>query len=87
MPRRNEPVSPWGFVAMGGLACLLFGYVASLIAVPWGAVAALIVVWLVLFALAIRWFTPHPVRSAWLVVVGVVVWFGWLALGAAVWGW
>ena len=36
--------------------------------------------WVVLFVLATRWFTRHPVRAVWLPVVAVAVWFAVMLL-------
>lgn len=68
-------VSPWPFVGMGGLACLLFLYAASATFAPWWAVVLLLAVWVVLFVLACRWWTSYPRRVLWAAVTGAVVWF------------
>lgn len=56
------------------MACLLFVYGASALLFAWWAVGALVVVWLVLFAVACAWWTPRPRQVVLLPVVGVVVW-------------
>ncbi len=71
-PRPPPPRS--GFVGMGGLACLLFLDLGTVRLVPWWVTTALVLVWLVLFAVAVRWFVPHPQRLPWLVGLGVAVW-------------
>ncbi len=63
-----------GFVGFCGLACVLFLDLASGGLFRWWAVAALVVLWLVLFALGCFWFTPRPRRVALLPVVGFLVW-------------
>ena len=83
----REQVSPWGFVGMGGLACLLFLVLGSVVVAPWWLVALLLVGWLVLFGLGVRWFTPHPRRTAWVPVVGLVVWLAALVGGVGRLGW
>ena len=89
-PSTRQPrpkVSPWPFVGMGALACLLFLYAASLTYTPWWIVVPLLVVWLVLFVLGCRWFLPHPRRVVWTAVAGAIVWFVVTVLGAIVFGW
>jgi hypothetical protein len=65
-----------GFVGMGGLACLLFLDLGTARLVPWWVTTALVVLWLVLLGLGMRWFEPHPRRVPWLVVLGFCVWLG-----------
>lgn len=79
-------VSPWGFIGMGALACLLFLDLAALLVAPWWAVVVLIAVWVVLFARACRLFTPEPVKVAWTAAGGYVVWIVVL-LGGGLWVW
>lgn len=81
-----EKVSPWGFVGMGALACLLFLDLAGLLISPWWVVLALIVVWLVLFARSCRWFVPEPKRVAWAAVGGFVLW-GVVQVVGGLWLW
>ncbi|MGH3411939.1 MAG: hypothetical protein ACRDPH_02530 [Marmoricola sp.] len=66
--------SPWPFVGIGGLACLVFLYGASVLYMPWWLVVVLGLVWLALLARALRWFTPRPTATAWLPVVGFGCW-------------
>jgi hypothetical protein len=69
------------FIGVGGLAVALFLYGYSAIALP-SIVNSLLLplFWLVLFVLATRWFTRHPVRVVWLPVVAIVVWFAVMLL-------
>lgn len=67
--------SPWPFVGMAGMACVLFLDAASSSFAPWGVVVVLLASWVVLFVLACRWFMPHPRRVLWAAVGGVVAWF------------
>ena len=84
---RPAKASPWPFVGMAGMACAFFLYAASgLVAPPWG-VAVLLLVWLALFVLAVRWWTPHPRRLLLLPVVAVALWFGLLTAGDVFLGW
>lgn len=69
----TQKISPWPFVGIGGLACLFFLYAASILFWPWWVVAVLLLVWLVLQLIGFRWFTPRPVATAWLPLVGVAV--------------
>ena len=89
MPGRpvRRRISPWPFVGMGAMACLLFLYAASSTFMPWGAVTLLIVVWLVLFVLACRWFTPHPQRVLCAPVTGAIVWFLVAIVGGLAFDW
>lgn len=82
-----EKISPWPFVGMAGLAGVLFLYGASILLAPGWFVAVLVAVWLVMFVLACRWWTPHPVRVAVLPVFGVVLWFVSLTAGDVLLGW
>jgi hypothetical protein len=59
---------------MIGLVCVLFLDLGAAGVLRWWAVVALVVAWLVLFALACAWWTPHPRRLPWLAVTGLVLW-------------
>jgi len=72
---------------MGALACLLFLYAASLRFAPWWIVVPLLIVWLVLFVLACRWFTSHPRRVLGAAATGLGVWLLVAVLGGIVLGW
>ena len=80
-------VSPWPFVGMIGMAAAFFLYAASGLLVPLWALVGLMFVWLVLFATACRWWTPHPRRVLLLPVVAVVFWFAAVNAGGAWLGW
>ena len=86
-PRVRTRASPWPFVGMVAMVCVLFLIGASVLATPWFVVAALTVVWLVGFVLALRWWTPHPGRLPWLAAGLALVWFATVAGGAALFGW
>lgn len=83
--RQEVPRS--GFVGMGGLACLLFLLLGTATLAPWWVTGSLVVLWLVLLGLSVRWFVPHPGRLPWLAVAGVVVWAAVLPLGAWLGAW
>ena len=84
---QGRQASPWPFVAMMGMAGTFFLYAASGLVAPWYGVAALLLVWLVLFVVACRWWTPHPRRMLWLPLVALVVLFAVLTLGEALFDW
>jgi hypothetical protein len=66
---------------MAGLASVLFLYGAGALLAPWWVVALLVVVWLVLFVQACRWFTTRSVAVAVLPVLATVVWFAVMVAG------
>ena len=80
-------ISPWPFVGMGLMAATLFLYGASGLLAPAWAVVALLLVWLVLFVLSCRWWTPHPKRLPFVALFAVVFWFAALVAGGAFLGW
>lgn len=86
MTNRNA-TSPWPFVGMAGMACTFFLYVASGLVAPGWAVVVLLVLWLALFVLCTRWWTPYPGRLPFVAVFAVVLWFGVLTAGGAWLGW
>jgi len=86
-PGRRTKASPWPFVGMAGMACVLFLIGASLLATPWYVVLALTVVWVGVLVVAVRWWTPHPRRLPWLAVGLAVLWFATVAGGAALFDW
>jgi hypothetical protein len=73
-PPAPPRISPLPFAGMIGLTCLLFLYLGSTIVLRWWAVVVLVVLWLVLFVVACAWWTPHPKRLPWLVVLGFAIW-------------
>ena len=79
--QRITRASPWPFVGMAGMAVVFFLYAASGLVAPYWAVIVLLVVWVALMALAIRWWTPHPRRVLVLPLVAAVVWFAAISAG------
>jgi hypothetical protein len=78
-----KSASAWPFVGMSLMAAAFFLYAASgLVAPAWGVVA-LLVVWLLLFVLCCRWWTPHPKRLVLVAVGAMVFWFCALTAGGA----
>lgn len=86
-PSRPAKASPWGFVGMGAMACVLFLDLATMTRVPWWATVVLVVAWLVLFAMACRAFVPAPARVVWLAVTGFVTWVLVVVGGGLAFGW
>jgi hypothetical protein len=86
IPQR-EKASPWPFLAMIGMAGCFFIYAASGLLAPWYGVVVLMLVWVVLFVIATRWWTPYPKRTLLLPVLALVLWFAVLFLGEALFGW
>lgn len=84
--RRND-VSPWPFVGLVGMAAAFFLYAASAPFTPWWAQVLLLLFWLAATVRAVRRWTPHPVRVAWVPVVCVAVWFVVIWAGAALLDW
>lgn len=74
-------LNPWGFIGIGVLACDLFLYGASAEFAPGWVVALMIVIWVLLMGLGMRWFSARPMWTFWVSVVGFVAWlgeFGWV---------
>ena len=83
----RQRVSPWGFVGMGAMACVLFLDLWAAATAPWWMTALLLLLWLVLTAMAVRWFVPYPRRVPWLALVGFLVWFTTILLGTSYLAW
>lgn len=86
-PPAETTISPWPFAGMCLMAAALFLYGASGLVAPWWAVLLLLLAWVVQFALCCAWWTPHPRRLVGVAAFAVVLWFGTLVAGAALWGW
>ena len=84
---QGHRASPWPFVAMMGMAGTFFLYAASGLLAPWYGVVLLLLVWVVLFVIACRWWTPHPKLMLVLPAIAVVIWFAVLILGEALLDW
>ena len=80
-------VSPWGFVGLGGMACALFLDLGTANIAPWWGTTLLVVLWLFLLAVAMRWFVPHPTRVPWLPLLAFAVWLSTIVLGTRHLGW
>ena len=79
--------SPWPFVGMAFMAAVLFLYGVSGLLAPWYAVAALLVVWLVLFVVACRWWSTRPTWVPLVPAAATLLWFLVMVAGAAWLGW
>lgn len=84
---QGHKASPWPFLAMMGMAGCFFLYASSGLLAPWYAVVGLMLVWVVLFVIATRWWTPYPGRTLLLPLIAVVVWFVVLLAGEALFDW
>ena len=78
-PPIREPLSPWPFAGMIGLACVAFciGATPLVVGAPWWAV----------LLLAIGWFTARPRAVALLPVAVALVWLATVLGGATYLGW
>lgn len=83
---RQQP-PPWGFVGMGAMACLLFLDLGTANVAPWWVTTLFVLLWLLLFAIALRWFDPHPRRVLWLPAIGFALWLPTIVLGTRQLGW
>jgi len=64
------------FIGLGGMATTLFLYAWSAIVLhDLVSLVVLPLVWLVLFALTLAWFTRHPYRVVALPVAAAALWF------------
>jgi hypothetical protein len=81
--RLQQPVSPWPFVGMAGMACAFFLYAASVLFLPWWVVALLGLAWIALFVVACAWWTLHPAWVPGVAVAAVVLWAAFVAVSAA----
>lgn len=70
-----------------GLFGVLPFYLAAGLAAPVWAIAALLVFWLALLTLAIRWFRTNPWPVLALPVLAAAVWWATMTLGEAVLDW
>ena len=88
-PPVREPLSPWPFAGIIGLACVAFliGATPLVVAAPWWAVALLALLWVAALLLAITWFTARPRAVALIPLVLTLVWFATVIGGARLLGW
>jgi hypothetical protein len=88
-PQAREPLSPWPFAGLVGLACVAFLIGATPVAVdaPWWAIVLLGLAWVVALLLAIGWFTSRPRAVVMLPVVLALVWIATVLGGARFLDW
>ena len=83
----RSKVSPWGFVGMGAMACVLFLDLGTAGVAPWWVTLLFVLLWLLLLLVATRWFLPHPRRVPLLPLVAFLVWLATIVLGTTQLGW
>jgi hypothetical protein len=83
----RRKLSPWGFIGMGAMACVLFLVVATAWIAPWWVTLLLLVLWAAFLLTGSRWFEPHPTRVPWLALVVFATWAALVSVGVRVWGW
>jgi hypothetical protein len=88
-PPVREPLSPWPFAGIIGLACVAFviGATPVVVPAPWWAVTLLALLWVAALLLAIRWFTTRPRTVVVIPLVLTLVWFAVVVGGARLLGW
>jgi hypothetical protein len=80
-------VSPWGFVGISGMACVLFLDLATATVAPWWVTVLFLALWLILLVIALRWFVPRPGWVPWLPLFAFAVWLPTISLGTRALGW
>lgn len=88
-PAVREPLSPWPFAGLVGLAFVAFCIGATPVAVgaPWWAITLLAVVWIGALLVAIAWFTTRPRAVVLLPLAVAVLWLLTVLAGARYLGW
>jgi hypothetical protein len=86
-PRADARMQRSSFVGMAGMAMVLFLILASGTVMPWWAMAALALVWLVGLVRAAQWFMSHPRRVVAIPVGLAALWLAVLMGGAFGLGW
>lgn len=74
-------VSHWGFTGLAAMACVLFLPLGTAAIAPWWVTLLLVLLWLVSFVLALRWFVPRPGRVPWLAALVLAVWLPTIVAG------
>ena len=69
------------------MACVLFLDLGTANVAPWWVTVLFLLLWLVLFLLAVRWFVPQPTWVPWLPLGAFVVWLPTIVLGTRNLGW
>lgn len=81
-PATGQVISPLPFVGIGLVLASLFLYVWAYWSIPALAATFLLLTWLVLLVLALRWWTEQPRR---VLILGIVS-FGWWFLAVVAGG-
>jgi hypothetical protein len=84
---QGRKASPWPFLAMIGMAGCFFLYAVSGLLAPWYGVVVLMLIWVVLFVVATRWWTPHPKRTLLVPLIALAAWFVVLTAGEVLFDW
>lgn len=84
---RRQRVSKWGFVGIGGLACVLFLDLGTASIPPWWVTVLLVLLWLLLLVMAGASWGTHPKRLVWFAGFGFVVWLLVTLVGGILLGW
>jgi hypothetical protein len=83
----RQKVSPWGFIGIGAMACVLFLDLGTANVAPWWVTLLFLLLWSVLLVPAVRWFVPHPTWVPWLPLGAFVLWLPTIVLGTRNLGW
>lgn len=83
----REKVSKWGFVGIGGLACVLFLDIGTAGIAPWWVTLLLVLFGLVLMRVGARWWDPRPAGVPWLAALAFVVWLVVIVMGTTLLDW
>ncbi|KRE96360.1 hypothetical protein ASG76_04890 [Nocardioides sp. Soil774] len=88
-PSVREPLSPWPFAGLVGLACVAFCIGATPVAIgaPWWAIVLLGLAWVAALLVAIAWFTTRPRAVVLLPVALALLWLAVVLAGARYLGW
>ncbi|MDQ4006864.1 MAG: hypothetical protein M3211_02055 [Actinomycetota bacterium] len=80
-----ERSGPW--IGVAGLVCMLWLYGASGLVAPGWAVVVLVLLWVVQFVLAIRWFNRRPYVVLAMPLVAAAIWFAAIMAGDVLLDW
>jgi hypothetical protein len=83
----RQKVSPWGFVGMAGMACVLFLDFGTAGIAPWWVTLLFVLLWLVLLVVGASLFVPHPRWVPVLPVIAFLVWLPTILIGTGQLGW
>lgn len=75
------------FLGMILMATSFFLYATSGVVAPWRGIVVLMLVWLAMFGLCVRWWTPHPTRLPVVGAASIVLYPCSMLFGAFFLGW